>query len=55
MIYPFIDNDIKGKFRFVPGSAKGETAQKEFSKNFDLEQLEEVTRCFWLRFVVLVH
>lgn len=53
VIYPFIDSDTKGKFCFVPGNAKGETAQKVFSKNFDLEQLEEVgfffrPLCFWL-------
>eukprot|EP00904_Undaria_pinnatifida_P011952 jgi/Undpi1/7888/HiC_scaffold_24.g10360.m1 len=41
VIYPFIDNDTKGKFCFVPGSSKGDAAQAEFAKNFDLDQLEE--------------
>ncbi|CAM9478645.1 unnamed protein product [Laminaria digitata] len=41
VIYPFIDGDTKDKFCFVPGNAKGDAAQKEFSKNFDLDQLEE--------------
>lgn len=51
VIYPFIDSDTKGKFCFVPGNAKGEAAKKEFSKNFDVDQLEEVKR--FLRLLLL--
>lgn len=46
MIYPFIDKDTKEKFVFVSGSAQSPASQAILSKNFDTDELEEVSR--WL-------
>ncbi|CAM9930652.1 unnamed protein product [Ectocarpus sp. 12 AP-2014] len=41
VIYPFIDQDTKEKFTFVPGSATSPAAQEVLAKNFDMDVLEE--------------
>lgn len=45
VLYPFIDKDTKEKFCFVSGSAESPAAQAILSKNFDVDELEEVTAC----------
>lgn len=42
VITPFIDTETKEKFRFVAGSVEGKAAREELSKNFHLEDLEQV-------------
>lgn len=43
VIYPFIDRATKDKFCFLGGNIRAAAAQATLAKNFDLDELEEVS------------